>query len=542
MLSEKHPWDNGQKQPLNYGTEMYKGNLDFASLVNLVAISSHWGQYLYRDAVLKLLDKVFKVQPVDRPSAEDILTKYFTTCSDTGMHEYIYISSPHQKERHFVEHIQVTLGGASRYMFLSNHFAVFEEGSKPSSSLPCTEEEKWGLKWYKINTVTGIQIYIPAKLQTLLHGIKVHLSVAVAVFDSHHYKDWPSEGVVSPIVHFDWPLGTLNESLNFRCILPSYGDGCEKCIISPSMLCKSWDNWMKENMSFLDLISVLNGELTFHFRQCSTMAGIVSATHCLMCHHFRVNVVLMQEKEDPSKVLLSAYIDHGVWQKILQNHYPTDVYNVIGRLHAHSAFPKKWQSVAIDTYKSRNLYCSERKKIDFSSLVNTNHSFLVDACRKGSYPLTIDLTITDTTIKSVIYIVVVPTADGEGRHIKFRIQPSLPANNCNRQVSASSRIPNASHPYISLEDKPLQKDLDKISKKAGDDWRTLLTQLGLHENTIATFRQSLFGVVSEACFKGLTHWVGGNANKPITWDTLLNALRKSNMVGFADDCEKEIKG
>ena len=68
---------------LQYGTEMYKGNLDFASLVNLVAIRSHWDQYLYRDAVLKLLDKVFKVQPVDRPSAEDILTKYFTTCSGT---------------------------------------------------------------------------------------------------------------------------------------------------------------------------------------------------------------------------------------------------------------------------------------------------------------------------------------------------------------------------------------------------------------------------------------------------------------------------
>ena len=50
------------------------------------------------------------------------------------------------------------------------------------------------------------------------------------------------------------------------------------------------------------------------------------------------------------------------------------------------------------------------------------------------------------------------------------------------------------------------------------------------------------GNISEACFKGLTHWLGGNADKPVTWEKLLKALRESSMVGIADDLEEEIMG
>ena len=60
--------------------------------------------------------------------------------------------------------------------------------------------------------------------------------------------------------------------------------------------------------------------------------------------------------------------------------------------------------------------------------------------------------------------------------------------------------------------------------------------------TIEEFRLNSFGNISEACFKGLTHWLGGNAVTPVTWEKLLKALRESSMVGIADDWEKEIKG
>ena len=60
--------------------------------------------------------------------------------------------------------------------------------------------------------------------------------------------------------------------------------------------------------------------------------------------------------------------------------------------------------------------------------------------------------------------------------------------------------------------------------------------------TIEEFRLNKLGNISETCFKGLTYWLGGNADKPVTWAKLLKALRESSMVVIADDLEKEIKG
>ena len=80
-----------------------------------------------------------------------------------------------------------------------------------------------------------------------------------------------------------------------------------------------------------------------------------------------------------------------------------------------------------------------------------------------------------------------------------------------------------------------------ISKKAGGNWRSLLTELGLEEATIEEFRLSSFGITSEACFKGLVHWLSGNADKPVTWENLLKALINSSMVGFAENLKEQLK-
>ena len=93
-----------------------------------------------------------------------------------------------------------------------------------------------------------------------------------------------------------------------------------------------------------------------------------------------------------------------------------------------------------------------------------------------------------------------------------------------------------------MKDKPSEKDLNnKIAMKAGGNWRALLTNLGLDAATIEQFRQSNSGDTAEVCFRGLTNWLGGNADKPVTWEKLLEALRDSSMVGIADDLEKELE-
>ena len=70
----------------------------------------------------------------------------------------------------------------------------------------------------------------------------------------------------------------------------------------------------------------------------------------------------------------------------------------------------------------------------------------------------------------------------------------------------------------------------------------MLTNLGEEEATIQGFLGNSHGSTTEACFKGLVHWLGGNADGPVTWETLLKALKESELKGFADDLEEELKG
>ena len=95
---------------------------------------------------------------------------------------------------------------------------------------------------------------------------------------------------------------------------------------------------------------------------------------------------------------------------------------------------------------------------------------------------------------------------------------------------------------IVLKNKPSQKELDQISKRAGTNWRSLLTQLGEDSTTVEGFLLSPSSNTIEACFKGLVHWLEGNADEPVTWETLLKALRDADMKGYADGLEKKLKG
>ena len=79
-----------------------------------------------------------------------------------------------------------------------------------------------------------------------------------------------------------------------------------------------------------------------------------------------------------------------------------------------------------------------------------------------------------------------------------------------------------------------------IVQKVGDKWRSLLTNLGEEDATIQGFLGDSQGSTKEACFKGLVYWLEGNADRPVTWETLLKALKESEFKGFADGLEKEL--
>ena len=64
--------------------------------------------------------------------------------------------------------------------------------------------------------------------------------------------------------------------------------------------------------------------------------------------------------------------------------------------------------------------------------------------------------------------------------------------------------------------------------------------LGVDIATIDGFSVSSQESATEACFKGLVHWQEGNADRPVTWETLLKALSDADMKGFVDDLEKEL--
>ena len=70
----------------------------------------------------------------------------------------------------------------------------------------------------------------------------------------------------------------------------------------------------------------------------------------------------------------------------------------------------------------------------------------------------------------------------------------------------------------------------------------MLTNLGEQKATIEGFLGNSQGSTTEACFKGLVHWLEGNADGLVTWETLLKALKESELKGFADDLKEELKG
>ena len=89
--------------------------------------------------------------------------------------------------------------------------------------------------------------------------------------------------------------------------------------------------------------------------------------------------------------------------------------------------------------------------------------------------------------------------------------------------------------------KPTQKDLDWISKRTGAKWRSLLTNLGVDYDIIEGYLQRNVGNTVNTCFEGLIFWLKGNTEEPVSYQTLLESLTKSDLSSCATDLEEKLK-
>ena len=87
--------------------------------------------------------------------------------------------------------------------------------------------------------------------------------------------------------------------------------------------------------------------------------------------------------------------------------------------------------------------------------------------------------------------------------------------------------------------KPTQKELDWISKRAGDNWRSLLTNLGLDLDVIMGYYNKYNGNTVNVCFEGLVFWVKGNTEEPVSYETLVKTLKDANLSSCATTLEEK---
>ena len=94
-----------------------------------------------------------------------------------------------------------------------------------------------------------------------------------------------------------------------------------------------------------------------------------------------------------------------------------------------------------------------------------------------------------------------------------------------------------------LYEKPSEKDLLKVAKKVGGNWRYLLIGLDIQHGTIEQLWQKSLANPQQACFYGLVEWRSGGTqgHNQATWSTLLSALKNEAENGeLARELEQEL--
>lgn len=90
-------------------------------------------------------------------------------------------------------------------------------------------------------------------------------------------------------------------------------------------------------------------------------------------------------------------------------------------------------------------------------------------------------------------------------------------------------------------ERPSEKELLKhICPQAIDKWKQVCTHLGIESPRVTGFERSHPNDTSQAFFQSLAFWLQGNAEGPITWKTLLEALEDAEKKQLAEDLKHKL--
>ena len=94
-------------------------------------------------------------------------------------------------------------------------------------------------------------------------------------------------------------------------------------------------------------------------------------------------------------------------------------------------------------------------------------------------------------------------------------------------------------PYI--DQKPKGRDiLNVVVPRLKATWETLAIQLEVADHEIDAIRMD-HEMVRDRCYQVLKNWLNGGGRKPVTWNTLLKAIRLEGFEDFATELEQKIK-
>ena len=80
----------------------------------------------------------------------------------------------------------------------------------------------------------------------------------------------------------------------------------------------------------------------------------------------------------------------------------------------------------------------------------------------------------------------------------------------------------------------------KTVQKVAHKWENLAYRLLFEPGEVETIRNDTFHQSERACLEVLRRWLLGEHCSPVTWLTLLKALRECEFVTLADDLESAL--
>ena len=80
--------------------------------------------------------------------------------------------------------------------------------------------------------------------------------------------------------------------------------------------------------------------------------------------------------------------------------------------------------------------------------------------------------------------------------------------------------------YMVYEDEEGKEVKVRIIEKVREDWWKLVSHLELPDMTVENERAKPYWCAYSACYSVFTRWLSGEGRKPLSWDTVIKALKE----------------